>query len=247
MAQAASISGRRHVLTLALVAAFGLAAPFASARVERATDVSAQLGRFESPFRSGSRLRLRVVAALVTPGIGGSNPGRRDHQRRRGSGLRPIVLVSQGCGARTPAAGGDGRPCRQAQRRLRGRPDAVSASGILGLGDQSELSRAVRIHGDVSQQPIAGGGARGRARRQVFRWRVSGSGLGSQNACDLGRRDRVLRWFGKEQRPGHVACPVPTSLGSPFPWMRLPARGREGRVSLLPPTCGLSLPHLTNA
>jgi len=42
MAQAASISRRRQLLTLALVTAFGLAAPFASARVERATDDSAQ-------------------------------------------------------------------------------------------------------------------------------------------------------------------------------------------------------------
>ncbi len=54
MAQEASISARRHVLALVFVAAFDLAAPFANARGERTTDVSAQ-GSDDSraPFEVG--------------------------------------------------------------------------------------------------------------------------------------------------------------------------------------------------
>ncbi len=109
MTQEASISGRRHVLMLVLVAAFGLAAPFANAREEREAEVSTQ-GSDDSraPFgvglvfgyEWGLPLSHRISAGVIlgdarTSGGGGGGGGYDPWFSIPGGGGRGLLLQAE--------------------------------------------------------------------------------------------------------------------------------------------------------
>lgn len=107
MTHEASISGRRPFLTLVLVAAFGLAAPFASARVEGAMGVSAQSSDdSRAPFgvglvfgyEWGLPLSHRVSAGVILGDASTSGGGGRGYDPLfsfPGGGGRGLLLQAE--------------------------------------------------------------------------------------------------------------------------------------------------------